>query len=241
MKSKDIITIQVRSGLVQECKNVLFCPWRWFQGCLLYNNLLNFTFIFYGFFCGSAIFYISQEERFKKELKCVLLRRHLSLMREVLDWPRSSFGFFFNILWKNLNFLANPRKEGVRTLDCHPHDLSNPWLEWTTGQICCLLGYEPSESMMGPEPLGKGLNLSFMQKMRDELEMICIVLTLLLWIISVNFSLGESCNFLLTSIERIKLSSDPKEKTPLFSAGPQISSITLKSVTASLVIILHAC
>ena len=56
-----------------------------------------------------------------------------------------------------------------------------------------------------------------------------------------EFFFGESCNFLLTSIERIKPSSDSKEKTPLFSAGPQISSITLKSVTASLVIILHAC
>ena len=54
------------------------------------------------------------------------------------------------------------------------------------------------------------------------------------------FFFGGSCNFLLTSLERIQLSSDPKEKTPLFSAGLQISSITLKSDTASLVIILHA-
>lgn len=106
-------------------------------------------------------------------------------------------GFSLISYGKTWTFWLTQEKKGVITLDCHLHDLSNPWLEWTTGQICCLPGYEPSESVMGPEPLGKGLNLSFMQKMRDELEMICIVLTLLLWIISVNFSLGNPAIFFL--------------------------------------------
>ena len=237
------------------------------------------------------------------------MRRHLSLMREVLDWPRSSFGFFFNILCKNLNFLANPRIEGVRHLTA---------MNMRICSILSLVGMDNRSDLMstwlraiwvsdGAWASGQRPGSFLRQKMRDELEMIWIVLTLLLWIISANFSsevkwsevaqlcptlcdpmdcslpgssirrilearivewvaisysMGSSQSrdrtevshivgrcftlwatreTLLTSIERIKLSSDPKEKTPLFSVGPQISSITMKSVTASLVIILHAC